>query len=60
MVKALLNSFYGELYDPYSAGTEPTAIIPYVVDVMVVIGIDLSEARKKILKNSKVKSSTML
>jgi arsenate reductase len=47
MAEAYLNRLYGDRYEAYSAGIQPTRINPYVVKVMAEEGIDLSGARSK-------------
>ncbi|MEM3429437.1 MAG: arsenate reductase ArsC, partial [Candidatus Bathyarchaeia archaeon] len=42
MAEGLLRSLYGDFYEVYSAGTEPTSLNPYAVMVMAEIGIDIS------------------
>jgi arsenate reductase len=49
MAEGLLNSVLGDEYEAYSAGTEPTIINPYAVQVMSEIGIDISKHRSKSL-----------
>jgi len=47
MAEALLRTLYGNYYEAYSAGIEPTSVNPYVVEVMKELGIDLSTHRSK-------------
>jgi arsenate reductase len=47
MAEGLLNSVYGDRYEAYSAGTEPSRISPYAVDVMQEVGVDISANRSK-------------
>lgn len=47
MAEGLLNSLYGNKYQAYSAGTEPSAVNPYAIQVMSEIGIDISKHRSK-------------
>jgi len=47
MAEGLLNSLYGNKYEANSAGTDPTTINPYAVQVMSEIGIDVSKHRSK-------------
>ncbi|MFW6131792.1 MAG: arsenate reductase ArsC [Candidatus Aminicenantaceae bacterium] len=47
MAEGLMNSLYGNEYEAASAGTEPTTINPYAVQVMSEIGIDISNHRSK-------------
>ncbi len=43
MAEALLRVLYGERYEAYSAGTQPSKINPYAIKVMAEIGIDISK-----------------
>jgi len=43
MAEGLLNSLYGNKYTAYSAGTEPTIVNPYAIQVMSEISIDISK-----------------
>lgn len=47
MAEGLLRALYGNKYEAYSAGTEPTGINPYAVRVMGEIGIDISAHHSK-------------
>lgn len=47
MAEALLRALYGEKYDAYSAGTQPSGVNRYAVQVMKEIGIDISAQRSK-------------
>ncbi|MCJ7581236.1 MAG: arsenate reductase ArsC [Candidatus Aminicenantes bacterium] len=47
MAEGLLNSLYGNQYGAHSAGTEPTIVNLYAVEVMSEIGIDISKHRSK-------------
>jgi len=47
MAEGLLNSLYGTKYQAYSAGTEPSAVNPFAIQVMSEIGIDTSKNRSK-------------
>lgn len=50
MAEGLLRHFYGEKYESFSAGTEPTQINPLVIRVMAEIGIDISSQFSKGIK----------
>lgn len=50
MAEGILRSLYPELYDVYSAGTEPTEVSPYAVKVMDEIGLDISPHTAKNIK----------
>jgi arsenate reductase len=47
MAEGMLNAFYGDRYEGYSAGVTPTKVNPYVIKSMVEIGIDISGNRSK-------------
>ena len=47
MAEGFLRTLYGERYEAYSAGTEPTDVNPYAVKVMAEVGIDISSQRSK-------------
>ena len=47
MAEGLLNAFYGDKYEGYSAGVTPTRLNSYVVKSMAEIGIDISRNRSK-------------
>ena len=50
IAEALLKSLYGEYYDVYSAGSNPTTVNPYAIKVLLEIGVDISENQFKDLK----------
>jgi arsenate reductase (thioredoxin) len=47
MAEALLRTLYGNYYEAFSAGVEPSSVNPYAVEVMKELGIDLSTHRSK-------------
>jgi arsenate reductase len=47
MAEGLLRTLYGDRYEAYSAGTQPSKVNPYAVKVMAEIGIDISKHRSK-------------
>ena len=47
MAEGLLNALYGNKYKAYSAGTKPSFVNPYAIEVMAEIGIDISKHRSK-------------
>jgi arsenate reductase len=49
MMEGYLRAKYGDRYEAFSAGTEPTRINPYAIRVMAEIGIDISRQRSKSL-----------
>lgn len=50
IAEGLLKSLFGEYYDVYSAGSDPTIVNPYAIEVMIEIGVDISKNRSKSLK----------
>ncbi|MGC9443859.1 MAG: arsenate reductase ArsC [Candidatus Methanospirareceae archaeon] len=47
MAEGFLNALYGDRYEAYSAGTEPSSVNPYAVTVMAELGIDISTRQAK-------------
>jgi arsenate reductase len=47
MAEGLLRTLYGNRYDAYSGGLEPSSVNPYAVKVMAEIGIDISGQHSK-------------
>jgi arsenate reductase len=47
MAEGLLKALYGDYYEAYSAGTEPTKVNPYAIKAMAEIGIDILLNRAK-------------
>lgn len=47
MAEGFLNSLYGDKYEAFSAGTEPSHVKPHAIKVMAEIGIDISNYRAK-------------
>jgi arsenate reductase len=47
MAEGFLNSLYGDVYEAYSAGTEPSRVHPYAAEVMKEDGIDIFNHRSK-------------
>ena len=47
MAEGLLRHFYGEKYEVFSAGSNPTQINPLAIKVMAEIGIDISKQVSK-------------
>lgn len=47
MAEGFLNSLYGNRYEAYSAGTEPSEVNPHAIQVMSEMGIDISKHRSK-------------
>ena len=50
MAEGYLRARYGDRYEAFSAGTEPTPLNPYAIRVMQEVGIDISGHRSKQLK----------
>ncbi|MEO0083784.1 MAG: arsenate reductase ArsC [candidate division WOR-3 bacterium] len=50
MAEGLLNHLYGDKYEAYSAGTQPTQVNLYAIKVMQELGIDISRHRSKSLQ----------
>lgn len=47
MAEGLLRALHGDLYEAYSAGTEPSTVSPFAVKVLAEIGIDISGHHSK-------------
>ena len=47
MAEGILKALYGENYEVYSAGTQPTKLHPYAIEVLKEIGIDISQQYAK-------------
>jgi len=47
MAEGLMRQFYGDKYDVYSAGVNPTEVNPNAIKVMKEIGIDISNHTSK-------------
>lgn len=47
MAEGLLNHLYGNKYNAFSAGTEPSMVNPYAIRAMSEIGIDISGNQSK-------------
>jgi arsenate reductase len=50
MAEGLLKTLYGEYYDVYSAGSDPTIVNPFAIKVLAELDIDISNNRSKSLK----------
>ncbi len=50
MAEGLLKTIYGEYYDVYSAGSDPSIVNPYAIKVLAELDIDISNNRSKSLK----------
>ena len=49
MAEGLLKSLYGEYYDVYSAGSDPSIVNLYAIKVLAELNIDISNNRSKSL-----------
>jgi arsenate reductase len=49
MAEGLINKFFGDRYEAFSAGTDPLWVHPCSIEVMEEIGIDISQAHAKSL-----------
>jgi arsenate reductase len=47
MAEGLLRHLYGEKYEVFSAGSNPTGVNPFAIKVMAEIGIDISKQFSK-------------
>ena len=47
MAEGFVNALYGDRYNAYSAGPEPTKVHPCAIAVMAEVGIDISTQRAK-------------
>ena len=47
MAEGIVNAFYGDRLEAYSAGTEPSRVNPLAIRVMAEIGIDISGHHSK-------------
>lgn len=47
MAEGLLLALYGDRFEAYSAGTQPSEVNPYAIKAMSEIGIDISHYRSK-------------
>ena len=47
IAEGLLKAIYGERYEAYSAGTKPSSVNQFAINVMKEVGIDISKHRSK-------------
>ncbi len=47
MAEGFLNDLYGDRYEAYSAGIEPTVVNSYAIKAMAEINVDISKHRSK-------------
>ncbi len=47
MAEGLLRALYGDRYEVYSAGTEPSIVSPFAIKALAEIGIDISGHHSK-------------
>ena len=52
MAEGLLNHFYGERYEAFSAGLKPGIVHPRAIEVMAEIGIDIGHNRSKSIEET--------
>ena len=50
MAEGILKNLYGDRFEVYSAGTEPSRVNPYAIRAMEEIGIDISGQSSKALE----------
>ncbi len=55
MAEGLLRHIYGDKYEVFSAGSEPTQVHPLAVKVMAEIGIDISKQTSKSIEEFRSK-----
>ena len=53
MAEGFLRALYGDRYEAYSGGTEPSGLNPYAIKVMAEAGVDISGQRSKGLEEFK-------
>ena len=56
MAEGFLNALYGDRYEGFSAGIEPSHVNPYAVKAMAEIGIDISTHRSKSIEDFREKN----
>jgi len=56
MAEGLLRHLYGEKYEVFSAGSNPTQVNPFAIKVMAEIGIDISKQYSKNIEEFRNKS----
>jgi arsenate reductase len=56
MAEGLLRHFYGEKYEVFSAGSNPTQVHPLAIKVMAEIGIDISKQTSKSIEEFRSKN----
>jgi len=56
MAEGFLNALYGDRYEGFSAGIEPSKVNPHAVKVMAEIGIDISMHRSKSIEEFRGKN----
>ena len=56
MAEGFLIALYGDRYEGFSAGIEPTQVNPYAVKVMAEIGINISTHRSKSIEDFRGKN----
>lgn len=56
IAEGFLNALHGDRYEGHSAGMEATKVNPYVIKVMMELGIDISRHRSKSIEEFRGKS----
>jgi arsenate reductase len=56
MAEGLLRPVYGDKYEVFSAGSNPTQVNPFAIKVMAEIGIDISKQYSKSIEEFRNKS----
>ena len=56
MAEGFLNALYGDRYEGFSAGIEPTRVNSYAVKAMMETGIDISTHRSKSIEDFRGKN----
>ena len=56
MAEGFLNALHGDRYEGYSAGIEATKVNPYVVKVLMELGIDILRHRSKSIEEFRGKN----
>jgi len=56
MAEGLLRHVYGDKYEVFSAGSNPTQVNPFAIKVMVEIGIDISKQYSKSIEEFRNKN----
>lgn len=60
MAEGLCRELYGDIYEPYSAGTAPEPIRSQTIQVMDEVGVDIHSAQSKSIELFREKSFDMV